>query len=486
MIYRILAASSLTLALLAILSACSSESELRFTDSFIQDHDFTVELNSDGDGLDISFTPQSDASYQLTRSSESGCSSDTCADYLAFTINDDGTYSDSLPEVIYYYNLMVYLPGIGGELFSQYPNAISVPLNDTGIDWSGGSVNRSYCSDGYEPQDCHQGRDVIYNNDSDGRVGFSFTKLGSSGEILTDSAAEWSCVKDNVTGLTWEVKTDDGGLHERTDTYNWYNGSLGYANDDGYICYGYDDSNSSTYCNTEAFVDRVNAVGLCGAKDWRLPVRNELLSIADLLKSPSIDTSYFPNSLSSIYWSSSPYSSISGNAWAIYFSSGLSREFGHDNNYYVRLVRFDYTDITNDWPNSRYEIHGDGTVTDIVTGLMWLQCSLGQDLSDNCSDSASKYDWQDALDIAESYNLGNYSDWRLPNIKELVSLAALDRHNPTINSTVFPNTPSDWYWSSSPYDGFDGYILWLSFDQGDESSSHSSSNLFVRLVRSGQ
>ena len=128
---RILAASSLTLALLAILSACSSESELRFTDSFIQDHDFTVELNSDGDGLNISFTPQSDASYQLTRSSESGCSADTCADYLVLTISDDGTATDSLPADTYYYKLTVSLSGISDKFSTQYPPAGILPEDFT-------------------------------------------------------------------------------------------------------------------------------------------------------------------------------------------------------------------------------------------------------------------------------------------------------------------------------------------------------------------
>ena len=131
MIYRILTAISLTLGLLAILSACSSESELRFTDSFIQDHDFTVELNSDGDGLDISFTPQSDASYQLTRSSESGCSADTCADYLALTINDEGTATDSLPADTYYYKLTVSLSGISEKFSAQYPPAGILPEDFT-------------------------------------------------------------------------------------------------------------------------------------------------------------------------------------------------------------------------------------------------------------------------------------------------------------------------------------------------------------------
>ena len=144
------------------------------------------------------------------------------------------------------------------------------------------------------------------------------------------------------------------------------------------------------------------------------------------------------------------------------------------------------TSIANEWPNGRYEFHGDGTVTDMRTGLMWLQCSLGQDPTNNCSGSASTHTWQEALEDAESYVLDIYTDWRLPNIKELDSLAALDRYNPAINSTVFPNTPSSWYWSASPY-AYGSNDAWrLGFYDGDDGSNYRSNNYHVRLVRSGQ
>ena len=145
--------------------------------------------------------------------------------------------------------------------------------------------------------------------------------------------------------------------------------------------------------------------------------------------------------------------------------------------------------IRNDWPDERYEIHGDGTVTDTVTGLMWMQCSLGQDSEDDCSGSASGYNWEKALGAAEGHVFATYSDWRLPNIKELSSLAARDRYDPAINSTVFPNTPSAWYWSASPYAGSSNYAWRFYFDygyDGDDSYDLRSSNLHVRLVRVGQ
>ncbi len=46
--------------------------------------------------------------------------------------------------------------------------------------------------------------------------------LDSNGASLSASAPTWACVQDNVTGLTWEVKTYDGGLQDKDHTYSWY------------------------------------------------------------------------------------------------------------------------------------------------------------------------------------------------------------------------------------------------------------------------
>jgi len=108
--------------------------------------------------------------------------------------------------------------------------------------------------------------------------------------------------------------------------------------------------------------------------------------------------------------------------------------------------------IKNQWQDSRYINHGDGTVTDKKTTLMWKHCPEGLSGS-NCSieDTANKYTWKEAIEQAEGSAFAGYSDWRLPNIKELRSLAARDRYDPAINSTLFPNTPSSGFWSSSPF-----------------------------------
>ncbi len=228
-------------------------------------------------------------------------------------------------------------------------------LNDTGITWGGNyaSGNNTTCTSNLSsPQDCNQGRDDTHNGDSDGHAGFSFTKLDATGTPLPDQTVDyattvWACVKDNITGLVWEVKTVDGGLHDKNDTYNWYNtdpttngGAVGKADDDGNICYGYNASDSSTFCNTQAFAARVNSQSLCGQTDWRVPDVDELSSITNRgIVNPAIDANYFPNTNFNHFWSSYPYGNYTSHARTLNFGYGNDSNDYRGNDHYVRLVR---------------------------------------------------------------------------------------------------------------------------------------------------
>lgn len=238
------------------------------------------------------------------------------------------------------------------DLFSNYydPNEIidpiqaTKPLNDTGITWGGEypSGGNAYCyGTVITAQDCSHGRDAAAQAGrlpkvGAGHAGFDFTKLDSSGNDLPASATGWSCVRDNVTGLVWEVKTDDDTVHDKDNTYTWYNTDS--SNNGG------DAGDANGGLNTQAMVSVLNASGArgwCGGSDWRLPNRQELRSIANLSRTnPAIDTDYFPNTQSGgFYWSSSPGAGSSSGAWGVYFYDG-DYYFGHKNfSYYVRLVR---------------------------------------------------------------------------------------------------------------------------------------------------
>jgi len=218
---------------------------------------------------------------------------------------------------------------------------ITSKLNDTGITTcSDASTNGLPCPvSGFEGQDGEFGRDVTHNDDSDGHAGFSFTKLDANGNDLAASASEWSCVRDNVTGFIWEVKTNDGGLRDKDNSYTWYN-STG-INDDGNA--GTQNGGScpdGNNCDTEKYVQAVNATNLCGANDWRLPAVEGLRSIVDYSRyNPAIDVNFFPNTSSTWFWSSSPTASGSNDAWLVHFNNGYGSAHYGLSSQAVRLVR---------------------------------------------------------------------------------------------------------------------------------------------------
>lgn len=241
----------------------------------------------------------------------------------------------------------------------------SIAPNDTGVYWGGNapSGNNVTCTgESVGQQDCAEGRDAkaeagTLPKTGTGRYGFDFTKLDANGDALDVSATDWRCVRDNHTGLVWEVKTDSG-LHSKTDAYNWYSeaasvngGAKGFAGTyESGICEGYVEGQSETLCNTQAYVARVNAAGLCGANDWRLPEREELRSIVDygFATPPLMDADYFPNTqkgLGVFYWTNTPSAlngdEIPGSAWTFYSDDyGMSAiQITRSENGLIRLVR---------------------------------------------------------------------------------------------------------------------------------------------------
>jgi len=219
-------------------------------------------------------------------------------------------------------------------------------LNDTGIDWCAddSSINLDCPVTGFEGQDGDFGRDAKGRSGEldkigAGAAGFDFTKIDQNGNLLPESATEWSCVRDNHTGLIWEVKTTDGGLRDKSHAYSWYNpdstsngGAVGVIN--GGTC-------AIASCDTYGFSVAVNEASLCGAKDWRVPTINELFSIVNYGQGSFIliDDSYFPNSSNCCYWSSTPVAGNSDMAWDMRPNSGQDIASGKGGTREIRLVR---------------------------------------------------------------------------------------------------------------------------------------------------
>lgn len=143
-----------------------------------------------------------------------------------------------------------------------------------------------------------------------------------------------------------------------------------------------------------------------------------------------------------------------------------------------------------------YQDNLDGTVTDNATGLMWVQdpslCggSSYPNLWANGPNIPAPQPWNDAIANCEALDYAGHNDWRLPNIKELLSIVDYGRLKPAIDTSVFkyaPSGSSDYYWSSTSCAYSPGGSFWyVFFWSGEAQSAGISDYCYVRPVRGGQ
>ncbi|MBT5934343.1 DUF1566 domain-containing protein [Sulfurimonas sp.] len=115
-------------------------------------------------------------------------------------------------------------------------------------------------------------------------------------------------------------------------------------------------------------------------------------------------------------------------------------------------------------------------VVNNVTGLMW---------QDNSAVKSVKKNWQDAKGYCENLTLAGYSDWHLPSIKELETLADTTKVNPAIKDG-FKNVTSSGYWSSSSSVS-DSKNAWnVLFQSGFSGNFNKTNEYYVRCARAGQ
>ncbi|MGQ1785813.1 sulfatase-like hydrolase/transferase [Saccharicrinis sp. GN24d3] len=246
-------------------------------------------------------------------------------------------------------------------------------------------------------------------------------------------------ITDNVTGLMWEQDMGE---------------KISYA---------------------DAFVKAKNST-LGGYSDWRVPTIKELYSLAqftgrcfgdnavdlfidtDYFNHPIGDTSIGEREIDAQTWSSTQYTGlIMRGDTAVFgynFVDGRLKGYpkyvkstGEANTMYFRMVRGN-----EDYGINNFVDNGDGTITDLATGLMWQQ-----------GDDGTARNWEDALQYCEDLTHGGHSDWRLPNAKELHSILDYTRCpdvtnspaiDPLFSCSSFNNPDGDanygYYWTSSP------------------------------------
>lgn len=256
--------------------------------------------------------------------------------------------------------IFILFLGLVGTLLAA--TSIAAGLPDTGQDLCDDGTNKlvecAAANTGdsavYPRQDGRFGRDAKATTGTltkvgGGAVGFDYTKIANdSGDLTADATlgsgpTDWACTRDNITGLTWEVKTAGANTELRFwgHTYTWYDPDS--ATNGGNI--GSEGSNScnSTLsggrCNTAAYVAAVNAAKLCGYNDWRLPSVRELLTLVHFgASNPAFDAMYFPFTQLSWYWSATTYGQLA-HAWMVDFVYGTSSYTWKNILYYARVVR---------------------------------------------------------------------------------------------------------------------------------------------------
>jgi hypothetical protein len=285
----------------------------------------------------------------------------------------------------------------------------------------------------------------------------SYTKLDQNANTLSSSATSWAMVRDNRTGLIWEIKTTDTSIHDRNNTFSWQD-------------------------SQDVFIANLNSAAFGTYTDWRMPSIMEMSTVVDSnIYFPAINTSYFPNLIgddSGFYWSATPSDLYPNVAWGINFYNGSLYDTSDIMSSYVFAVR------GGEFVTGRFVNNGNGTITDTATGLMWQQATGGP------FGAPQNMIWEDAIAYCEGLSLAGRTDWRLPNRNELQSLVSYSLSYPAINTTYFPDTycsgGAGRYWSSTTYVGSTISAWTVDFCGGYIESITKTGTYYVRAVRGGQ
>jgi len=119
----------------------------------------------------------------------------------------------------------------------------------------------------------------------------------------------------------------------------------------------------------------------------------------------------------------------------------------------------------------RFIDNGD-TITDTATGLEWTK-----------ADAPSRLSWQAGQDWCAGLRIGGHEDWRMPTIRELLTLVDYERCKPAADPAL--GLQSYDYWSSSTYQGSPGNAWVVYFFGGDTNADFKTLNGYVRGVRAG-
>lgn len=334
-------------------------------------------------------------------------------------------------------------------------------------------------------------------------------------------------ITDNNTGLMWEKKGDNGGLHDKDNAYVW--------------------SGAGTQETIWDWLDDVNAeggAGFAGYNDWRIPNAKELQSLVHFEKSmPMTPPAFNSNCVAgvtvstgsctatTVYASSTTWARSTSMAWGVRIQDAILFPQDKASPLRVRAVRgggsgpqafpatgqtTTYTADKNDGIPGAVAVpddgtvragaplsftdNGNGTITDNNTGLVWEKKSDNGDLHDKDNIywwsgngvNETIWDWLEDINTA---SFGGHQDWRVPNTRELLSIADFQNqwavpaafHNNCVpGATVLTGscTLQVAYWTSTTVFNANP-TAWLVGHYGDVYANFKNGTARVRAVRGG-
>ena len=324
--------------------------------------------------------------------------------------------------------IILFLSISGTNLFAtNFTNYC--PLTDTGqtscYDISGNKIT------------CPDEGETLYGQDASYKGFEHFFSAGRNGQ------SDYF-VHDTITNLVWQqyADTNNDGVVDSSDELTW--------------------QEAVDYCKNLSFADH---------SGWHLPSFLEMMSIVDYGRfEPVFDTNFFSSEKYDSYWTSDKQADNPDLAIMLFASDGLPHAMNTDDMHaYVRCVNNFFTQ--EELPTiGSYEDNQDGTVTDNGTSLMWMQDTADINNDNTITNLVYPYGdlipWGDAMKWCEDSNFAGYSDWRLPNIKELASLIDMKRYNPAINSSFFQCQTDNGYVCSTTDTSRQISILYASFSTG--------------------
>ncbi len=270
---------------------------------------------------------------------------------------------------------------------------------------------------------------TTFGEDADYLINAPFLKKNTDGTVL-----------DTITGLMWQ-QTDGGEM--TIENARFYPKSL----------------------------------TLGGYSDWRLPTAHESFSILNHQKiNPALDITVFTSTAADYWWTSDKQTSDSTKIWCTNAGGGVGNHpksetvsAGGTKKFHVRVVRNTKTPTT---VANQFTDNGNSTNKDNLTGLTWQQVPNSDSLT-----------WENALAYAENLVLAGYSDWRLPNIKELQSINDERLVSPSVSPAFFKTIGVKNYWSSTTLPNQTTRAWYLSTQFGITTYELKTARLAVICVR---